>query len=104
RGGNALKKFNKIYPLSKTHNPPPLNFVDVTGKAFNTVAPADLSFWEALNQLVQDEPTDEVDQTTLGLWASVGIEKGKPFAPDERMKTILTEAAKVGDATARTIT
>jgi len=57
-----------------------------------------------LNQLVQDEPTDGVDQTTLGLWASVGIQKGKPFAPDERMKKILTEAARVGDATARAIT
>ena len=29
--------------------------------------------------------------------------KGKPFAPDERMKKILTEAAAVGDATARAI-
>jgi hypothetical protein len=29
-----------------------------------------------------------------------GIEKGKPFAPDEGMKKILTEAAAVGDATA----
>jgi hypothetical protein len=31
------------------------------------------------------------------------IEKGKPFAPDERMKKILTEAVAVGNATARTI-
>ena len=29
-----------------------------------------------------------------------GIEKGKPFAPDEGMKKILTEAAAVGDPTA----
>lgn len=35
--------------------------------------------------------------------ASIGIEKGKPFAPDERMKKILTEAAAVGNATARAI-
>ena len=38
-----------------------------------------------------------------GLFASIGIEKGKPFAPDERMKKILTEAAAVGNATARAI-
>ncbi|MGA2617286.1 MAG: hypothetical protein ABSF26_06705 [Thermoguttaceae bacterium] len=42
-----------------------------------------------------------VDATTLGFWASVGIRKGKPFAPDARMKKILTEAAAVGDATGR---
>jgi hypothetical protein len=39
----------------------------------------------------------------LGFYASIGIQKGKPFAPDERMKKILTEAAAVGDATARAI-
>jgi len=52
---------------------------------------------------VQEESTDAVDSTTLGFWASIGIAKGKPFAPDERMKKILTEAAAVGDATARTL-
>ncbi|MGC1965367.1 MAG: DUF1214 domain-containing protein, partial [Candidatus Acidiferrales bacterium] len=39
----------------------------------------------------------------LGLFASIGIEKGKPFAPDARMKKILTEAAAVGNATSRAI-
>ena len=67
------------------------------------VAPADYPFWELLNQVVQEEPTDSLDATTLGFWASIGIAKGKPFAPDARMKKILTEAAAVGDATARAI-
>jgi hypothetical protein len=34
---------------------------------------------------------------------AIGIKKGKPFAPDARMKAILTEAVAVGNATARTI-
>jgi hypothetical protein len=42
-----------------------------------------------------------MDSFTLGFFASIGIEKGKPFAPDERIKAILKEA--VGDATARTL-
>jgi len=33
----------------------------------------------------------------------VGIQKGKPFAPDARMKKLLTEAAEVANATSRTI-
>ena len=36
-----------------------------------------------------------------GLFASIGIQKGKPFAPDARMKKILTDAVAVGNATAR---
>jgi hypothetical protein len=102
-GVAMVKKYTKIYPLSQATNPPVLNFVNVSGREFCTVAPADYTFWEYLNQVVQEEPVDPVDPVTLGFYASVGIQKGKPFAPDARMKRILTEAATVGDATARAI-
>ena len=52
---------------------------------------------------MQEEPTESLDQIRMGYYASIGIQKGKPFAPDARMKKILTEAAAVGDATARAI-
>lgn len=99
-----VKKFAKVYPLSQAANPPTNVFVDVSGKAFGTVAPGDYQFWELLNQVVQSEPVESLDPVTLGFFASVGIQKGKPFTPDARMKNILTEAAAVGDATARAIT
>jgi hypothetical protein len=102
-GVDAVKKFTKIYPLSQAGAPPNLNFVNMSGKPFNMVAPADYTFWELLNSVIQTEPANEIDSTTLGMWASIGIEKGKPFEPDARMKKILVEAARVGDATARTI-
>ncbi len=38
------------------------------------------------------------------LLASIGIEKGKAFAPDTNTKQLLTEAARVGAAMARTNT
>jgi hypothetical protein len=98
-----VKKFTKVYPLSQAANPPQMTFVNLSGKPFNTVAPADYRFWELLNQVVQEEPTESLDQIRLGYYASIGIQKGKPFAPDARMKKILTEAAAVGDATARAI-
>jgi hypothetical protein len=102
-GVDLIKKMTKIYPLSQAANPPALTFNDVTGKTLSTLAPADYAFWEALNQVVQEEPTDAIDATTLGFWASIGIQKGKPFAPDARMKKILTQAAQVGDASVRTM-
>jgi hypothetical protein len=48
--------------------------------------------------MMEEEPNDAMDK--LGLIASIGIEKGKPFAPVDRMKEILTEAAAVGNAPA----
>jgi hypothetical protein len=103
-GVDLVKKFTKIYPLADVDKPHPSpNFVDMSGKPFNMVGPSGYPFWEMLDKVVQEEPTDTVDATTLGFWAAIGIQKGKPFAPDARMKKILTEAAAVGDATARTI-
>lgn len=102
-GVDNVKKLTRIYRLADATNPPALNFIDMSGKPFNMVAPADYRFWELLDKVVQEEPTDSIDATTLGFWNAIGIRKGKPFAPDERMKKILNEAAAVGDATARAI-
>jgi hypothetical protein len=103
-GVELVKQHTKIYPLSEAGKPvAPPTFVDMSGKPFNTVFPTDYRFWEMLNEVVQQEPTDSLDPVTLGFFQSIGIQKGKPFAPDARMKKILAEAAAVGDATARSI-
>jgi hypothetical protein len=39
-GVNMVKKFTKIYPLEKAANPPKLTFVDMSGKPFSMVNPA----------------------------------------------------------------
>ena len=39
----------------------------------------------------------------MGPLAAIGIIKGKPFAPDARMKKIMTEALAVANATSRTL-
>ncbi len=102
-GVDLVKKHTKVYGLADASNPPAMKFVNVSGRDFCTVAPGDYAFWELLNQVVQEEPAESLDPIRLGFYASIGIEKGKPFAPDARMKKILTEAAAVGDATARAI-
>lgn len=63
-----------------------------------------MTFYDEINQVVQEEPLEATDPETRGLLASIGVQKGKPFAPDARMKRILADAVKVGNATARAIT
>ena len=103
-GVESVKNILKAYPLANAANPPVMNFVNFSGKAFNTIGPSDYTYWDAINQVIQREPSDAMDPITLGFFAAIGIEKGKPFTPDARMKAILKEAAAVGDATARTLT
>lgn len=90
-----------VYPLAEAAKPPAAQFVDVSGKQFNTISANDFSFYEELNGVVQNEPADWVDPDTVGLYAAIGIRKGEAFAPDERMKKTLTEAIAVANAIAR---
>ena len=81
----------------------PAKFIEGSGKVMNTIPPSDFSYFEILNDLVQKEPAGALDPEIMGSLAAVGIVKGKPFNPDARMKKILTDAAAIGTAVARTL-
>lgn len=94
----------RMYPLSQKDNPPEMKFIDVSGTEHNTIHRMDYGYWEEVNSTIQAEPADGISPEVRGLLAAIGIEKGKEFNPDERMKKILTEAAKVGSVTAQALT
>ena len=117
-----IKKATKIYPfkpgglgtsvaafltgkttLAKIAPPPPTVFHEGSGKVMNTIPPNDFSFYEMLNEIVQQEPATSLDAELMGPLAAIGIIKGKPFAPDARMKKILTEALALANATSRSL-
>ena len=102
-GVESAKKHLKVYQLADAANPPEVKFVNASGIPSNFVPPGDYAFWSLLNEVIQEEPSAGSDPTTLGLFAAIGIEKGKPFNPDARMKKILTDAANIGAVTARAI-
>jgi hypothetical protein len=89
----------KIYPLATAANPKPLKFVDTTDKAMDATCLTwedNLKFWEKLHEVIDAEPLVEKFLPMYGVLSALGIEKGKPFAPDARMKGILEKAAKAG--------
>lgn len=94
----------KIYPLSQAAKPPAMQFTNISKVPVNTVHANNFEFYEELNHVIQKEPVDFLDPELRGLAASIGIRRGVPFAPDARMKKILTDAVAVGNGTARAIT
>jgi len=100
---DATKAKFRVYPLSQKENPPKMNFINVSGTENNTIHRMDYGYWEEVYETIQAEPTTGISPEIRGLLASIGIEKGKPFNPDERMKKILTEAAKIGSVTAQAL-
>jgi hypothetical protein len=117
-----IRKFTKIYPyeaggygtpiaeflagkarLGRITPPPPAVFHEGSGKAMNTVPPNDWTFYEMLNEVVQQEPATSLDPELMGPVAAIGIVKGKPFNPDARMKKIMTDALAVANAASRSL-
>ena len=93
----------RVYPLAKKDEQPKMEFISASGKAFNTVHANDFKFYEEINAVIQKEPLSMLNPELRGLYASIGIEKGKPYKPDARMKKILDDAVAIGNAAARSI-
>ena len=93
----------KIYPLKDAANPPKMEFINASGKVFNTIHANNIEFYSELDAVIQREPISFIDPELRGQAAAIGIIKGEKFAPDARMQNILEEAIKIGNATARAI-
>jgi hypothetical protein len=93
----------KVYPLARVGNPPKMQFFNGSKVPYNTVHANNFEFYKELDHVIQKEPVDFIDPELRGLAASIGMRKGKQFAPDERMMKILTDAVAVGNATARAV-
>lgn len=82
----------RLYPLSEAANPPPTAYVDAADVLYDSTIPYDIRFFESLDRMVQDEPFLERDRAMIDPLKTIGIERGKPFAPDDRTRELLTEA------------
>ncbi|MGI9524195.1 MAG: DUF1254 domain-containing protein [Hyphomicrobiaceae bacterium] len=98
-----FRKGIKVYPLRAAADPLQMEWIEGTGKDFNTIHSANFHFFEELHSVIDREPLQFLDPELRGLFSSIGIEKGKPFAPDDRMKKILEQSARLGNATVRAL-
>jgi hypothetical protein len=100
---DAFQNGLRIYPLSQKDSPAEIEIIEGSGIPNNTIHANTYEFFEEIDAVIQREPVSMLDPELRGLAASVGIEKGKSFAPDDRMKSILVDAVAVGNGTARAI-
>lgn len=93
----------KVYPLSKADNPPETRIVKAGDRPLASIAPKGFEYWQLLADVLGRETVEERDRFFHAMLKPLGIEKGKPFAPDARQKKILTDAAQLGFLMAQTI-
>ena len=84
----------RIYPLAEAGDPPPTPSVDLYDNELMGVPTFDGSYFTSLHEILQEEVVEEKDLAMLGMLASIGIEKGAPFAPDGPTGAILERAAQ----------
>jgi hypothetical protein len=97
----ALMKQLKIYPLVQKDNPPHMEFLNGSGQPIDTIHSDTITFFEQLAALVNEEPAEVFTPLERFYMQAIGIEKGKPFVPDEKAKELLSEAARASAAIAR---
>jgi hypothetical protein len=98
----AIEKLKtvKMYPLKDPSAASQVTWFEIGDKHEDfTPVPWEktLDYWKELAEVIQNEPPYEAYRMEYGLLAGLGIQKGKPFQPDERMRGILGKAAEVAN-------
>lgn len=100
----ALLETLKFYPLEGGEaKAAAMVYPDVSGRAIDMLPIVGDRAFDQLKLLVDREGDDFASPDMLGMLASIGIVKGKPFEPDPHTRTILDQAAKTAFNMARTI-
>lgn len=74
---------------------------DAGDKKWSQMPPRGMAYWDSLNEVIQRNPIDERDRLILAQLKFLGIERGKPFKPDERQTKLLQDGVVVGEAMAK---
>ena len=97
----ALIDAVRIYPYERRDDPPPTRVVSPDGRTWSGDQPRGLDYWERLHGIYQSEIVDERDRFYLAMLKQLGIEKDKPFEPDQRLRAILEQASAAGELMAQ---
>lgn len=99
RAMDALRAV-KIYALGADGQAgEPLTVVDTSQMKLDSSSlkwEDNFEFWKVLDRIIQEEPMDPSKRAMYGLLAELGIEKGKPFKPDMKLRDTLAQAARQG--------
>jgi hypothetical protein len=71
------------------------------GRRWSGGPPRGIDYWTRLHDIYQHEIVDERDRFYLAMLRQLGIEKGRPFTPGDRLTAILTQASAAGELMAQ---
>lgn len=99
---DKIVTLNTVYSY-KDRASPPANRVLRATKDYTQSQPRGFAYWEAVNEIVQREVVEDRDRFFYAMLRDLGIEKGKPFAPDAEQRQLFEDAALLGEHIARVV-
>ena len=106
-GADKEKAIAELVPQIKTYTwtvegtGEPMSARPAGDKKWSQMPPRGMAYWDSLNEVIQRNPIDERDRLILAQLKFLGIERGRPFKPDERQFRILADGVVVGEAMAK---
>jgi hypothetical protein len=88
----SYSKTLKMYPLADAASPKPTHFVDASSGRYPTLPFYDIQNFQDIYDIVSVEPVRPRDKVMMGMLASIGIEPGKPFNPQGKVKAAMEKA------------
>ena len=82
----AARETVKTYPLDRPQDGERMKFLDVSGKSYNTIHANTIDFYDEVQRVIDAEPASAFSPELLGLLAAIGVEKGRSFEPEGRMR------------------
>jgi hypothetical protein len=87
-----------LYAYAQRAGKPTLRLRKLGLSDYDGLTPTGPGYFHLLARRVAEEKGNERDRVMLGMLASIGIESGKPFAPDARMRALLEKAERTARA------
>ncbi|MTI02193.1 DUF1214 domain-containing protein [Roseibium sp. RKSG952] len=81
----------KIYYLSEADNPPPNTYHEASEVPYDSLPYYNHTYFQDLNDYVQNNPIRPQDKIMVNFLKDLGIEKDKPFEPNERQIQAMNE-------------
>lgn len=98
---DAISQFKKTFKMYRFGEETPVKYINYSGVEMNTVHANNEDFYTELNEVIQYEPVSSGDPLYRGLLATIGIQKGKIFKPEDEQHVLLKEAAAIANVHAR---
>jgi hypothetical protein len=88
----SYSKTLKMYPLADAASPKPTRFVDGSSERYPSLPFYDIRNFQDIYDIISVEPVRARDEVMMGMLASIGIEPGKPFNPQGKVKAAMEKA------------